>query len=148
MAEVPLSSTSQHDLVAGSGDRSDPSKDTNAKIDSRTTAASPRDRIVAYLNEHGGQVESPDGLGLTTSMAAGTGYSQVAALKAMLVRLERDGVITRDVKGKRTYAVSLPKRRGAAKPAASPVPQNTPSGAISSWSGTSSGNKICPARRG
>jgi len=73
---------------------------------------SPRDRIIAYLSENGGRVESPDGLGLTAEMAAATGYNQVAALNAMLVRLENEGIITRNVRGKRTLGISL-NRRGA-----------------------------------
>src|SRR3954468_18145555 len=80
-----------------------------------TTSASPRDRIFAYLQQHGGRVESPDGLGLTSEMASATGYTQVAALNAMLVRLESEGLITREVRGKRTLAVSLGGRRGSAK---------------------------------
>src|SRR3954466_10947147 len=75
---------------------------------------SPRDRIIAYLSENGGRVESPDGLGLTAEMAAATGYNQVAALNAMLVRLENEGIITRNVRGKRTLGISLNKRGGTA----------------------------------
>src|SRR5207253_9429067 len=67
-----------------------------------------------YLQSSGGGVSSSDGLGLTADMAAATGYNQVTALNAMLVRLEAEGVVKRDVRGKRTYAISLAKRRAAA----------------------------------
>src|SRR3954454_16309790 len=79
-----------------------------------SSSASPRDRIFTYLQQHGGRVESPDGLGLTAEMAAATGYNQVAALNAMLVRLENEGIITRNVRGKRTLGISLNKRGGTA----------------------------------
>jgi hypothetical protein len=71
-----------------------------------------------YLEKNGGRVESPDGLGLTAAMAAATGYNQVTALNAMLVRLEAEGLIQREVRGKRTLSISLPSRRGASKASA------------------------------
>src|SRR3954468_17791021 len=88
---------------------------------------SPRDRIITYLSENGGRVESPDGLGLTAEMAAATGYNQVAALNAMLVRLESEGIISRDVRGKRTLAISLSKRGGATGRARSAPASRAPS---------------------
>ena len=90
------------------------------KASRNATATSARDRIIDYLSENGGRIESPDGLGLTASMAAATGYNQVAALNAMLVRLESEGLIRREVRGKRTLSISLSKRRGGGKAAASP----------------------------
>ena len=77
--------------------------------------SSPRERIIDYLNANGGRVDSPDGLGLTAEMAAATGYNQVAALNAMLVRLEGEGIISRNVRGKRTLAITLKKRGGGAR---------------------------------
>src|SRR5690242_18282430 len=81
-------------------------------------SGSPRERIIAYLTQNGGRVESPDGLGLTAEMAKKTGYNQVAALNAMLVRLENEGIISRNVRGKRTLAISLNSRRAGTKKAA------------------------------
>src|SRR5262249_23122178 len=78
-------------------------------------SGSPRERIITYLNQNGGRVESPDGLGLTAEMAKKTGYSKVAALNAMLVRLENEGIIPRNVRGKRTLAISLNTRRAGAR---------------------------------
>jgi hypothetical protein len=72
-----------------------------------SSAKSSRDRILAYLAEHGGRVNSADGCNLTTAMAEGTGYASVTALNAMLARMERDGLIEREVRGKRTYGISL-----------------------------------------
>jgi hypothetical protein len=51
-------------------------------------------------------------------MAKKTGYNQVAALNAMLVRLENEGIISRNVRGKRTLGISLNSRRAGAKKAA------------------------------
>lgn len=70
---------------------------------------SSRDRIIDYLATHGGRVSSSDGCNLTATMADGAGYASIAALNAMLARMERDGLIEREVRGKRTYAVSLTK---------------------------------------
>jgi hypothetical protein len=71
-----------------------------------------RERILNYLSSQGGRVDSVDGRGLTLKMATKVGYDNIAALNAILARLERDGDIVRDVRGKRTYSIAL-KRRGA-----------------------------------
>ena len=96
-----------------------------------TASASPRERILAYLARHGGRVESPDGLGLTATMAAATGYDGVTALNAMLVRLEREGLIKRVVRGKRTLSVSLAGRRTSAKRTAGTTTRPASSGRAS-----------------
>src|SRR5688500_9795918 len=88
------------------------------KSSRNSTSASARERIVDYLAMQGGRVESSDGLGLTASVAAATGYTQVAALNAMLVRLESEGLIRREVRGKRTLSISLAKGRGGGGKAA------------------------------
>jgi hypothetical protein len=66
-----------------------------------------RERILTYLAAHGGSVESADGRGLTSRMAKAVGYEQLSALNAILARLEREGVIVRDVRGKRTFRIAL-----------------------------------------
>src|SRR3954468_463165 len=106
-----------------------------------SSSASPRDRIFTYLQQHGGRVESPDGLGLTSEMAAATGYTQVAALNAMLVRLESEGLITRQVRGKRTLAVSLGSRRGSAKGSTAKAPT-----AAKATAGRRGGRKAAPRK--
>src|SRR6516165_7234509 len=78
--------------------------------------ASRRERIINYLSSQGGRVDSVDGRGLTSKMAAKVGYDNIAALNAILARLERDGEIKRDVRGKRTYSIALRGRSG--RPAA------------------------------
>lgn len=70
-------------------------------------AGSSRDRVVEYLATRGGRIESADGRGITADMAKTVGYSDVTALNAMLSRLEREGIIAREVRGKRTFAISL-----------------------------------------
>lgn len=69
--------------------------------------ASSRKRLIAYLAERGGSVDSATGRGLTQDMATALGYSELTALNSMLSRLERDGLITREVRGRRTYRIAL-----------------------------------------
>jgi hypothetical protein len=85
------------------------------------TPRSSRDRILEYLGSHGGRVTSSDGCNLTATMAEGAGYASIAALNAMLSRMERDGLIEREVRGKRTYGVALTKAgRSGSGPAPAP----------------------------
>jgi len=103
----------------------------------RSGAPAPaRERILTYLRQHGGRVESPDGLGLTAEMAAATGYGQVAALNAMLVRLEGEGVIKRVVRGKRTLSIALAGRRSSPKRTSATATTRSPSTGRSSRSST------------
>lgn len=69
--------------------------------------ASSRKRLIAYLADKGGSVESATGRGLTQEMATALGYAELTALNSMLSRLERDGLITREVRGRRTYRIAL-----------------------------------------
>ncbi len=68
---------------------------------------SSRQRILDYLAGQGGSVESSDGRGLTRRMARAVGYEDLSTLNAMLHRLEREGAIVRDVRGRRTYRIAL-----------------------------------------
>src|SRR6516225_2058179 len=83
---------------------------------SRRSNGSRRERILNYLSSQGGRIDSVDGRGLTSKMAARVGYDNIAALNAILARLERDGEIKRVVRGKRTYSIALRGRSG--RPAA------------------------------
>jgi hypothetical protein len=74
---------------------------------SRGSNGSRRERILRYLSSQGGRIDSADGRGLTSKMAARVGYDNIAALNAILARLERDGEIRRVVRGKRTYSIAL-----------------------------------------
>jgi hypothetical protein len=82
---------------------------------SRGSNGSRRERILKYLSSQGGRIDSADGRGLTSKMAARVGYDNIAALNAILARLERDGEIKRVVRGKRTYSIAL--RSPASRPA-------------------------------
>jgi hypothetical protein len=77
---------------------------------SRKKTVPRRQRILSYLSSQGGRVDSVDGRGLTLKMATKVGYDNIAALNAILARLERDGEIVRDVRGKRTYSIALKGR--------------------------------------
>ncbi|MDP8992549.1 MAG: helix-turn-helix transcriptional regulator [Actinomycetota bacterium] len=78
-------------------------------------SATSRQRILDYLASHGGSVESSDGRGLTREMARAVGYEDLSTLNAMLTRLEREGAIVREVRGRRTYRIAVasaaPQRR-------------------------------------
>ena len=69
-----------------------------------------RERILDYLAQHGGRITSADGRGLTTALARAAGYRDLSPLNAMLARLEQKGDIRREVRGRRTYAISLTRR--------------------------------------
>ncbi len=74
---------------------------------SRRTNGSRRERILNYLSSQGGRIDSVDGRGLTSKMASKVGYDNIAALNAILARLERDGEIKRVVRGKQTYSIAV-----------------------------------------
>jgi len=64
-------------------------------------------RIRGYLANHGGSVEDGGGRGLTDDMARELGVDKPASLSAVLLEMERDGVITREMRGLRTYKIAL-----------------------------------------
>jgi predicted transcriptional regulator len=66
-----------------------------------------QDKIVEYLNRRGGAIESADGRGLTQALATAVGGVTISSINATLSRLETDGVISRDVRGKRTYRIAV-----------------------------------------
>ncbi|HEX3540055.1 MAG TPA: hypothetical protein VHT75_06370 [Acidimicrobiales bacterium] len=78
-------------------------------------------RVRTYLAEHGGSVEDAAGRGLTDQMARSIGVDRPAALSALLAQMEADGLITRDMRGLRTYKIALVEGATAAPPPA-PVP--------------------------
>jgi PadR family transcriptional regulator PadR len=80
------------------------------------TDASRRESVLAYLRARGGSVASDDGRGLTREMARTLGYADVGALNAVLARLEGEGVVTRDVRGRRTFRIALAGRPATARP--------------------------------
>ena len=71
------------------------------------------DTVRAYLADHGGAVEDPEGRGLTDEMARAIGVDRPLALNAVLRQMEGNGVITRDVRGLLTYRIALVSGEGA-----------------------------------
>ena len=51
-------------------------------------------------------------------MGVAAGYRDLGVLNAMLSRLETEGVIRRDIRGRRTFSITLAKRVGARAAAA------------------------------
>ncbi|MDQ3570000.1 MAG: helix-turn-helix transcriptional regulator [Actinomycetota bacterium] len=63
--------------------------------------------MLDFLASRGGSVESVEGRGITRELAEAAGYQDLSTLNAMLTRLEREGTIVRDVRGRRTYRIAL-----------------------------------------
>ena len=78
-------------------------------------------RIRSYLAEHGGSVEDAAGRGLTDEMARSIGVAKPAALSALLAQMEAEGIITREMRGLRTYRIALAEGATAPSPPASPA---------------------------
>ena len=62
--------------------------------------------MLAYLRRQGGELFSTDGRGITGRMAAALGY-KLGSLGRVLSELEHEGVIEREIRGKRTYRIRL-----------------------------------------
>lgn len=75
---------------------------------------SKRDIIVRYLKRRGGAIRSETGIGVTAKLAEVAGYKDAMTVNGLLVRMEADGIIRREVRGKRTYAVELVGPGGSA----------------------------------
>src|SRR3954449_392991 len=65
-----------------------------------------RESVLAYLRRQGGDLLSADGRGITHRMAAALGY-KLGSLGRVLAELEHDGLIEREIRGKRTYRITL-----------------------------------------
>jgi hypothetical protein len=114
-----------------------------ARTTSRRSNGSRRERILDYLSSQGGRIDSADGRGLTSKMASRVGYDNIAALNAILARLERDGEIKRVVRGKRTYSIAL---RGRAPRSARPKDDVTRAGAATRKAGPARGGRPAAGR--
>ena len=97
-------------------------------VDPVAKPVSSRQRILDYLASRGGSVESSEGRGLTRQMAEAVGYEDLSTLNAMLTRMEREGVIVRNVRGRRTFRIALAssgadrrRKRGRSAPASQPM---------------------------
>jgi hypothetical protein len=69
--------------------------------------------IRSYLAERGGSVADAGGRGLTDEMARALGVDRPAELSAVLGQMEDSGVITREMRGLRTYRIALVDGNGA-----------------------------------
>jgi DNA-binding PadR family transcriptional regulator len=85
------------------------SRPTNGASTSHSAShsESSRQRVLDFLASRGGSLESQDGRGITREMAKAVGYEDLSTLNAMLTRLEREGAIVREVRGRRTYRIGL-----------------------------------------
>src|SRR5215831_4712739 len=73
---------------------------------SRRRAVGTRDRIVAYLADVT-EIADPTGMA-STRLAEAVGYpGSSVAFAQLLSGMERDGLISREVRGKRTYRITL-----------------------------------------
>ena len=86
----------------------------------RKRAIGTRERIIAYLNESG-SLSDVNGMA-STQLAAAVGYpGSSVAFAQLLSGMERSGLIEREVRGKRTYRISLgPAQAGGAVLAGGP----------------------------
>lgn len=65
-----------------------------------------RDKIIRYLQTHGGAVESSSGRASAPLLKA-SGYSSPGPLNLLFKELEEEGVIERVIRGKRTFRIGL-----------------------------------------
>ncbi|MDQ1366592.1 MAG: hypothetical protein QOE57_2634 [Acidimicrobiaceae bacterium] len=63
--------------------------------------------IRTYLEGHGGSVQDAGGRGLTDELAKEIGVDNPMLVSATLARMEGDGVVTREMRGLRTYRIGL-----------------------------------------
>jgi hypothetical protein len=78
----------------------------DAKKAVRKRATGTRERVVTYLAEYG-SLHDKDGMA-STRLAAAVGYpGSSVAFAQLLSGMERSGLIKREVRGKRTYRISL-----------------------------------------
>jgi hypothetical protein len=80
------------------------------------------DKVQRYLTEQGGSIESETGRGITARMAEVVG-ADLGVLNGVLARLERNGVVVREVRGRRTYRVALSQYAGNGARKAPAVPR-------------------------
>jgi hypothetical protein len=83
----------------------------------RRRAVGTRDRIVAYLADVA-EIADPTGMA-STRLAEAVGYpGSSVAFAQLLSGMERDGLISREIRGKRTYRITLAAGARAARAAA------------------------------
>ena len=90
----------------------------------RKRAVGTRERVVAYLTE-AGELFDANGMA-STQLAAAVGYpGSSVAFAQLLSGMERSGLIEREVRGKRTYRISLGPAHGGPARVMARVPAGT-----------------------
>ena len=112
----------------------------------RRRAVGTRDRIVAYLVEVA-EIADPTGMA-STRLAEAVGYpGSSVAFAQLLSGMERDGLIAREIRGKRTYRITLAAGARAARAAARhphAVPGAHPAGAHADGAASGAGQAAPP----
>jgi hypothetical protein len=102
------------------GDATSGSKTVRAgskRITVRRRAVGTRDRIAAHLAASG-EIADPTGMA-STKLAEAVGYpGSSVAFAQLLSGMERDGLISREVRGKRTYRITLTASAAVSRTAA------------------------------
>src|SRR5271165_2353548 len=87
----------------------------NGKDGIRRRAVGTRDRIISYLGSVS-DISDPSGMA-STRLAEAVGYpGSSVAFAQLLSGMERDGLIAREVRGKRTYRITLTGSGSAVRP--------------------------------
>lgn len=68
------------------------------------TKPTARQQMLEYLTQHGGRLEDPDGMAATVLREQ---LGLAASAKHVLADLEAQGVIRREIRGRRTFAIEL-----------------------------------------
>ena len=92
-----------------------PARAGSKRTAGRRRAGGTRDRIIAHLAA-AGEIADPTGMA-STRLAEAVGYpGSSVAFAQLLSGMERDGLIAREVRGKRTYRITLADGAAAARP--------------------------------
>ena len=92
-------------VVNGNGNRKKGSRNLSEWVEYDDDGPSTRDRILEYLERHGGEVRDRKGL-LTGHLSEALGCPR-ATVTDVLTQLDRESVIERDIRATRTYRISL-----------------------------------------
>ena len=92
-----------------------PARAGSKRTAGRRRAVGTRDRIIAHLAA-ADEIADPTGMA-STRLAEAVGYpGSSVAFAQLLSGMERDGLIAREVRGKRTYRITLADGAAAARP--------------------------------
>lgn len=120
---------------------------TSVKTGIRRRAVGTRDRIISYLGSIT-DISDPGGMA-STKLAEAVGYpGSSVAFAQLLSGMERDGLISREVRGKRTYRIILAPGVQPGEVSASRIPADSgyvPAGVASGGAGRARVAKADPA---